>query len=345
MSARSVPAMDEAATIAETVRGLFSIPEITQVLVIDDGSTDDTADRARGAGATVLRFPINQGQAQAIMAGARAIDDADIFLIVDGDVGRQRGRGAAAAPARPRGRGRHDDREPAARGDRRVRDGEEDRAVGGPPGDRPAAQGADLGPAGDARRPPPVDEAERALRVLGLAEHRRQPRRRPDPRGRRPADAPAHGQDAQRLRAPREAGLLPPASPLAAAHLDPLPDRRRVPDHGGAGRAPALQRGAAGEGGRRRPAPGSQGRDLRHAGAHVGRAPHEDAEPRGARRRRCGGRPDGQDRLDQPLDPRGLRLARHRQPREGEPPRRARASCRRRLRIRHRRQRAHPPHG
>ena len=64
--------MDEAATIAETVRGLFSIPEITQVLVIDDGSTDDTADRARAAGATVLRFPINQGQAQAIMAGTSA---------------------------------------------------------------------------------------------------------------------------------------------------------------------------------------------------------------------------------------------------------------------------------
>ena len=169
----------------------------------------------------------NQGQAQAIMAGARAIDDADIFLIVDGDVGAERGRGTAAAHARPRGRGRHDDREPAARGDRRVRDGEEDRAVGGPPGDRAAAQGADLGPAGDARRPPPVDEAERALRVLGLAEHRRQPRRRPDPRGRRPADAPAHRQDAQRLRAPREAGLLPPASPLAAAHLEPLPDRGR----------------------------------------------------------------------------------------------------------------------
>ena len=82
-----VPAKDEAATIAETVRALLSIPEITQVLVIDDGSTDDTADRARAAGASVLRFPINQGQAQAIMAGARAIDDADVFLIVDGDVG------------------------------------------------------------------------------------------------------------------------------------------------------------------------------------------------------------------------------------------------------------------
>ena len=82
-----VPAKDEAATIADTVQALLSIPEVSQVLVIDDGSTDDTADRARTAGAFVLRFQTNQGQAQAIMAGARAIDDADVFLIVDGDVG------------------------------------------------------------------------------------------------------------------------------------------------------------------------------------------------------------------------------------------------------------------
>ena len=82
-----VPAKDEAATIAETVRALLSIPEVTQVLVIDDGSSDDTADLARAAGASVLRFPYNQGQAQAIMAGARTITDTDVFLIVDGDVG------------------------------------------------------------------------------------------------------------------------------------------------------------------------------------------------------------------------------------------------------------------
>jgi hypothetical protein len=82
-----VPAKNESATIAETVQALLSISDVTQVLVIDDGSTDDTADRARAAGASVLRFPYNQGQAQAIMAGARTITDADIFLIVDGDIG------------------------------------------------------------------------------------------------------------------------------------------------------------------------------------------------------------------------------------------------------------------
>jgi hypothetical protein len=82
-----VPAKNEAATIADTVEALLSIDGVTQVLVIDDGSTDDTAALAREAGASVLRFPHNQGQAQAIMAGARAIPHADIFLIVDGDVG------------------------------------------------------------------------------------------------------------------------------------------------------------------------------------------------------------------------------------------------------------------
>ena len=102
MSARWYPPWTRRRPSPRRSGALFSIPEITQVLVIDDGSTDDTADRARAAGATVLRFPINQGQAQAIMAGARAIDDADIFLIVDGDVGAERGRGTAAAHARPR---------------------------------------------------------------------------------------------------------------------------------------------------------------------------------------------------------------------------------------------------
>jgi hypothetical protein len=82
-----VPAMNEAATIAETVQALLSIPEVARVLVIDDGSTDATADLARASGASVLRFHVNQGQAQAIMAGAHAVEDADVFLIVDGDVG------------------------------------------------------------------------------------------------------------------------------------------------------------------------------------------------------------------------------------------------------------------
>jgi hypothetical protein len=82
-----VPAMNEAERIGETVDALLSIDEVSAVLVIDDGSTDETADRARASGASVLRFRTNRGQAHAIMAGATTITDADIFLIVDGDVG------------------------------------------------------------------------------------------------------------------------------------------------------------------------------------------------------------------------------------------------------------------
>lgn len=82
-----VPAKNESATIGDTVGALLRIPEVTQVLVIDDGSADDTADRARTAGASVLRFSVNRGQAEAIMAGAHAVTDADVFLIVDGDIG------------------------------------------------------------------------------------------------------------------------------------------------------------------------------------------------------------------------------------------------------------------
>jgi glycosyltransferase involved in cell wall biosynthesis len=50
-----VPARNEADLVGETVAALRSLPEVTRVLVIDDGSTDETAEAARAAGAEVLR--------------------------------------------------------------------------------------------------------------------------------------------------------------------------------------------------------------------------------------------------------------------------------------------------
>jgi cellulose synthase/poly-beta-1,6-N-acetylglucosamine synthase-like glycosyltransferase len=57
-----IPAFNEAASIADTLRSLLSqtrIPE--EVIVVDDCSTDGTGDVARGFGATVLRPPANTG--------------------------------------------------------------------------------------------------------------------------------------------------------------------------------------------------------------------------------------------------------------------------------------------
>ncbi len=59
------------------------------VLVVDDGSTDDTADRAAAAGATVLRMPKNGGKGAALRAGFRAAIDRGVVAVVTLDADGQ----------------------------------------------------------------------------------------------------------------------------------------------------------------------------------------------------------------------------------------------------------------
>jgi hypothetical protein len=82
-----VPAKDRADSVADTVDALHTVDGIDRVLVVDDGSVDATADLARAAGAEVLRLPVNQGKAAAVAAGVAACPDADVFLVIDADVG------------------------------------------------------------------------------------------------------------------------------------------------------------------------------------------------------------------------------------------------------------------
>jgi len=62
-----VPAYNEQSTIAQVVAGL--IPTYPNVVVVDDCSQDQTATRARIAGAFVVRHPINLGQGAALQTG------------------------------------------------------------------------------------------------------------------------------------------------------------------------------------------------------------------------------------------------------------------------------------
>jgi glycosyltransferase involved in cell wall biosynthesis len=64
-----VPAYNEAATIAGVVRTLQEHAPQYDVLVVDDGSTDDTAPLAEAAGATVIRLPFNLGIGGAVQSG------------------------------------------------------------------------------------------------------------------------------------------------------------------------------------------------------------------------------------------------------------------------------------
>ncbi len=52
-----VPAWNEERNVGDTVREILSIESAYDVVVVDDGSADRTADVAREAGAIVPRFP------------------------------------------------------------------------------------------------------------------------------------------------------------------------------------------------------------------------------------------------------------------------------------------------
>ena len=81
-----IPAFNEAATIASVVTGVS--PHVAAICVIDDGSTDGTAEAARRAGAEVLLNPGRRGKGEAVRAGlARALEgDCTHVLLLDGDL-------------------------------------------------------------------------------------------------------------------------------------------------------------------------------------------------------------------------------------------------------------------
>jgi glycosyltransferase involved in cell wall biosynthesis len=82
-----VPAYNEAGTVAGVVEALRTKTPQLDVVVVDDGSTDDTARRAHAAGARVLRLPFNLGIGGAVQAGFKYADDHgyDYMVQVDGD--------------------------------------------------------------------------------------------------------------------------------------------------------------------------------------------------------------------------------------------------------------------
>ena len=80
-----IPALDEGENIATVVAGLFE-HGADHVVVADNGSVDDTADRARGAGAEVVSEP-RRGYGYACARGTAAALDAgaDVIAYIDGD--------------------------------------------------------------------------------------------------------------------------------------------------------------------------------------------------------------------------------------------------------------------
>jgi glycosyltransferase involved in cell wall biosynthesis len=79
-----IPAMNEAESIGDVVATLRASARWHEILVIDDGSADDTSMRAADAGARVIRHPYNKGNGAAVKSGIRAAASAFV-LIADAD--------------------------------------------------------------------------------------------------------------------------------------------------------------------------------------------------------------------------------------------------------------------
>ncbi len=79
-----IPAYNEARTISGVIHRIRSLYPGYEVIVINDGSTDDTARVAREAGAVVYSHPYNIGNGAAVKSGVR-IASGDVLVFMDGD--------------------------------------------------------------------------------------------------------------------------------------------------------------------------------------------------------------------------------------------------------------------
>lgn len=83
-----IPAYRRAGSVAATIAAVGEIDGVDQIVVVDDGSDDGTADAAEAAGAdSVVRLATNQGKGAAVTAGVSLLRSLLRTCRIDGDVG------------------------------------------------------------------------------------------------------------------------------------------------------------------------------------------------------------------------------------------------------------------
>jgi glycosyltransferase involved in cell wall biosynthesis len=85
-----IPAFNEGLSVRQLVVDLQNVARWHEILVIDDGSSDDTGEQAAAGGARVIRHPYNKGNGAAVKTGIRQTSGTFV-LIVDADGQHQPG--------------------------------------------------------------------------------------------------------------------------------------------------------------------------------------------------------------------------------------------------------------
>ncbi|MDY4560404.1 MAG: glycosyltransferase family 2 protein [Peptostreptococcus porci] len=87
-----IPAYNESERIVDTINGISDLAEVDEIVVVDDGSIDNTAQVIKSMDIEKLKFyiqPKNSGKGKALEKGLEIMrKDADIVVFLDADVGK-----------------------------------------------------------------------------------------------------------------------------------------------------------------------------------------------------------------------------------------------------------------
>lgn len=80
-----IPAFNEEETVANVINVVKKVKYVDEVIVVNDGSTDNTESEAKSAGAIVINHEVNKGKGEALTTGYRK-SDSDIIAFIDADI-------------------------------------------------------------------------------------------------------------------------------------------------------------------------------------------------------------------------------------------------------------------